>query len=168
MFGEVRRHHWWWWDLWEESRVAPPRSPARSLAAAAAATIVHKEFSHLLCEQLPACQAFPFIGVVTGATCKGQRAEPQVWVQHWLFTANTGHLVPTGVNVFSKNQLIWDIPKLFVSESLYKGKHSMLSQNCPSFCLIISLESCIKNGLFTVMLTIGGGGPPLWPDRKHL
>ena len=27
-----------WWDLWEESRVAPPRSPARSLAAAA---IVH-------------------------------------------------------------------------------------------------------------------------------
>ena len=34
-----------WWDLWEESRVAPPRSPARSLAAAA--IVHHKGFSHL-------------------------------------------------------------------------------------------------------------------------
>ena len=33
--------------------------------------------------------AFPFIGDGAAATCKGQRA-PGVWVQHWVFAANTG------------------------------------------------------------------------------
>ena len=41
-FYEVGLAHCRWW---EESRVAPPRSPARSLAAAA--IVHHKGFSHL-------------------------------------------------------------------------------------------------------------------------
>ena len=131
VLGEVRWHHWWWWDLWEESRVAPPRSPARSLAAAA---IMHKEFSHLPCERPARLFHLSESSPVQPARDKGPSPEsgcsaasllqtPATWcTQGWIFFHKiylfSNCLSSTGGNF--QNCL---------SASLYQGKRSMLSRN---------------------------------------
>ena len=111
LLGDVRWHHWCWWDLWEESRVAPPRSPARSVAAAAAAAIVHKEFSYVSSGQ-------PGFSIYRSRRCcsnlqrtKGRAlslgAALALYCKHRPLGPYRGeyfsHLAPVGVNIFPTN-----------------------------------------------------------------